>query len=188
MIRDRFTLIKEYVKGKTVLDFGSQAQQPNEKYLLKNRPNLFAQMKGVAEEVVGVDLYGDGKEVIRGDCTSIRLNRKFDVVVMGSIINHIENHQDLIDNAVRHMKPGGHLIITTQNMRSWRAFLKQPIDDPVGTGHVSVHTFETLKNLLNRHDLNVVDYAYYYGDKALYPFPMRLFGTFQQTMAVVAKK
>lgn len=117
----RYALARDYVSGKTVLDIAC-----GEGY----GSNLLAK---TAKRVVGVDIsedaishakmkYGNQKnlEYYMGSCVDIPCSSEtFDVVVSFETIEHIEEHKKMLDEVKRVLKPGGTLIISTPNRKTY---------------------------------------------------------------------
>lgn len=85
----------------------------------------------------------------------------FDVVIAGEIIEHIFDTDFFLEETGRVLKPGGRLLISTPNIASLGRrlllfFGKNPIievspSDPESSGHIRYFTFQTLKQLLEKH-------------------------------------
>ncbi|WP_071518085.1 class I SAM-dependent methyltransferase, partial [Geitlerinema sp. PCC 9228] len=113
----RYALARELVCGKSVLDLGC-----GEGY----GAALLAQ---VAESVVGVDIdrecvtqaaqkYGDGGNVefLVGACDAIPLpGESVDVVTCFETIEHHEQHEEMMREVKRILKPGGKLVVSSPN-------------------------------------------------------------------------
>ena len=112
----------EKVHGRTCLDVGavehdlSYTERPTWKH-----KKLVEQ----ASKVVGVDVLEESVNILnqRGydirlcDATSEEyLEEQFDIVVMGDVIEHVANPIDLIRFGIRHLKPGGEVIVKTPNV------------------------------------------------------------------------
>jgi 2-polyprenyl-3-methyl-5-hydroxy-6-metoxy-1,4-benzoquinol methylase len=52
-----------------------------------------------------------GYNAVAGDACSVDLGQKFEVVVAGEIIEHVENPGALVRNLARHVAPNGKLIL-----------------------------------------------------------------------------
>ena len=108
-------------RGKEVLDIGAIAH--NKEYI-KSPMWKHRRIKRVCSSIVGLDILRDmvewinarGYEFVCADATSnVNLNRKFDVVVMGDLIEHVDNMKGLLDFGKRHLKDGGSILISTPN-------------------------------------------------------------------------
>jgi len=102
LIRDLEYAVKKYAKGK-VLDLGC-GNKPYEEMF-----------KGVAAEYIGCDIVqSDLKKVdIICEVTKIPLlDSSFDTVFSTQVIEHVEDHNALLKEAYRLLKPGGHIIVS----------------------------------------------------------------------------
>ena len=168
MLKYRMEIIDKYIKNKTVLDLGFLGENSNRRFsylhefILKN-----------AKEVYGIDinkerieeLKNEGYNVIYDDVQKLenlaKLNKKFDVIVAGELIEHLENPGLFLDNIKQFLNKEGILIITTPNMFSLRYILRHTIlgqESPywenrsaeVKYGHVIGFSKMLLENLLLR--------------------------------------
>ena len=128
-IRDRFSIIAPYVQpGKSVMDLGCVDSRPakgDAASRIEYKPNLLH--KRIAEMnpgVLGVDvdaegvnvLVGQGYNVVVGDAETMDLlPRRFDTIVAGEIIEHLENPGRFLRNMLRHLNDDGVIIISTPN-------------------------------------------------------------------------
>lgn len=171
MIREN--TIKEIIKDKDVLDVGSTGQT--------NEYNLFNFMKKYAKTIKGIDLTSSkDPDIIHGDMTRYSFKKKFDVIVLGDIIEHTTNQGLLLDNVKKHLKSDGDLIITTPNAKWPTVFLK-----PNPT-HTLWHDIFTLDRILTLHDFKIVEYKYYYGNKKNYNFIKKILAL-RQSLLLICK-
>jgi len=112
---------------------------------------------------------------------NIQLNRKFEVVVAGDVLEHVSNQGLFLDNIAHHLEPDGELILTTPNAK-WLTVLFKP-----NATHTLWHDMYTLQTLLNRHKFHIDEWFYYYGNKKSYPWWQKLFVK-RQSIFVVAHK
>lgn len=111
----------DQIRGKRVLDIGvvehSIEHMQKEQWLHKS-------IVKHSEYCVGVDIVSDlvdvlneqGYNVKNVDATSKEyLGEKFDVVIIGDVIEHVENPVDLMRFAKRHCAEGGKIIVSTPN-------------------------------------------------------------------------
>lgn len=58
---------------------------------------------------------GKGHDVCLGHAGRFTAGRTFDVVIASEVIEHMLEPQSLLENAARHLRPGGVLLLTTPN-------------------------------------------------------------------------
>nr|WP_172632601.1 methyltransferase domain-containing protein [Methanotorris igneus] len=100
-----------------------------------------------------------------------KLNKKFDVIVAGEIIEHLENPGLFLDKVKEFLKEDGILIITTPNMLSLRFIIRHTLfgqespfwknrDDEIRYGHVIGFSKMLLENLLLRKGYKILEIRY----------------------------
>ena len=119
--KDDVSWLLQQVAGKRCLDIGcvehdlSYTDRPSWKH---------KKIVDAASYVVGVDILEEYAKILteRGydiracDATSDEyLGEKFDIVVMGDVIEHVENPVNLLRFAVRHLEDGGKIVAKTPN-------------------------------------------------------------------------
>ena len=88
-----------------------------------------------------------------GECLPLREN-SFDCILISEVIEHLEKPQISIREAVRVLRPGGRLLITTPNYRSFWPLMEWLVDrmnmapKMAGEQHISRFYPSSLKNLL----------------------------------------
>ena len=113
----RLKLISNFVKGNTVLDLGC-SQLPN--------PFLDCFNTTGFDLVINNDIESVYKEQIQGDINFIDeklFNRKFDTIICGELIEHVENPYKVIRSLRNHLNTNGRLIVTTPNVISFPVLL-----------------------------------------------------------------
>lgn len=160
--RDRYAAIRPHVVGRSVLDLGAGSGFRRDDW-------MHALIRADAAETVGVELSSEfvagaaqrGVTLVVGDAESIRLNRTFDVVVAGELIEHLSCFTGLIETARAHLAPGGRFVVTTPNAFALSNFVYR------FGGRAQVHgehtcwfCEDTLAQLLRRHGFVPVDVSY----------------------------
>ncbi len=127
-IRDRFPIIAQHAQpGKSVMDLGCVDSRParhDAAARIEYKANLLH--KRIAElnkDVLGVDidpegvkvLNSQGYNVIVANVETMDLGRRFDTIVAGEIIEHLENPGLFLRNMRKHLKDDGVIIISTPN-------------------------------------------------------------------------
>jgi len=117
----RLQLVRTLCAGKDVLDVGCINHDLQNK---DSKEWLHSSIRTVAKSTLGVDyleheigeLAKLGYRVIAADVTKpIQIDEKFDVIVVGNLIEHLSNFEGLMLNIERLMKPGGCALISTAN-------------------------------------------------------------------------
>ena len=119
--QSRQEIISEFCSGKVVLDIGcvqhDMSNVDSEEWLHKNVIKVAADTLGVdyLEEAVR-ELANRGYKIVQGDVTKpLHIDRTFDVIVVGNLIEHLSNFEGLFDNLSRLLKPEGVILISTAN-------------------------------------------------------------------------
>ena len=153
-MKKREIIIKKYAQGKNVLDIGSVGQS-EQKY------KLWDFLEKYTSTLVGIDMLPSSKQnIIQGNMETYNFNKKFDVIVAGDIIEHVDNQGLLLNNIKRHLKNNGKFILSTQNAKWFLyPFVKH---NPT---HTLVHDPDTLTNILERFGFEIEIFEYYDGNK-----------------------
>lgn len=166
-------IILEYIKNKEVLDLGSTT----------NKGDMFDLIKRLAKNVIGVDLQkSDDPQIIEGNVENINLNKKFDVIIAGDIIEHLDNTGLFLDNMYCHLKDNGLLLITTPNAKSlaYLFFKGNP-------QHTCWYCQHTLRQALERHKFKIekINLCVQKKKNVIYDFLRYLFAN---NLVVICKK
>lgn len=126
---------------------------------------------------------------IYADAENFNLNRKFDVIVAGELIEHLDNPGLFLDCVHRHLREDGSLVITTPNARHLASSIR---DRQCCTGHIQLYTPNILTLLLKRHGFEVVSLQFFWAEPKnlcgkLYENFARFFPQFAFYFGVVAK-
>lgn len=114
-------LIVEKVKSKSVLDIGAIEHGYDN---MHKHNSLFFKIEKSAKRVTGLDIIEkdvelmkkDGYDFICMDATSNEyLGKKFDIVNIGDVIEHVDNPVALLKFAKRHLNKNGEILVTTPN-------------------------------------------------------------------------
>ncbi len=174
----RNQIIKKYIKDKIVLDVGFLGEDKNVEF-----SPLHKFIMKYAKELWGLDIDKErienlkkkGYNVIYDDVQKLdnlsKLNKKFDVIVAGELIEHLENPGLFLDNIKKFLKSNGILIITTPNMLSLRYIIRHTLfglESPhwkdrnceIKYGHVIGFSKILLENLLLRKNYQIIEIRY----------------------------
>ncbi len=173
----RVEAIKHYMAHCNLLDVGSSD--------MDGLGSLNKDIKKAAKSVTSVDIQnGQNFE-------TYKLGRKFDCIVAGDIIEHIDNTGKFLNNCRRHLIDNGRLIITTPNpygiyrvLRhiAFGRYMADETDNPAE--HTQMFTFALLERLLKRHGFDVEEKLYVNHEK----YGKTRIERFRNTLFMVAKK
>jgi len=127
-------LIKTDLKGKEVLDLGCCGGYFSVKFA-----KLGAKVTGVdmSKNALNAAKYYAKKEKVKikfilGDATKIKAKEVFDFILAKDIIEHIPDDAAFLKNLNKYLKPGGKVIITTQNWKCFNYFFEGAIRKLLG--------------------------------------------------------
>ncbi len=124
MKRERIEAILSAVKGPNVLNLGCVGHSlpvgPKQKahwlhFRLGERfPS--ARIVGLDNDAVNVDRMRElGFDAVLGDAHALTFDSCFDTIVVGELIEHLQNPGECLEGCRRALKPGGRIILTTPN-------------------------------------------------------------------------
>jgi 2-polyprenyl-3-methyl-5-hydroxy-6-metoxy-1,4-benzoquinol methylase len=192
--------LSHFVRGKDVLDVGcvdhTSTLEATDTWLHKHI------VRG-ASSVVGLDLLESeaaklrerGYDIRSGDACSVSLDRTFDVVVAGEIIEHVDNPAAFVSNMARHLNDQGRLVITTPHVFFVLHFLESIFSSGErrwNPEHVSWYCPFTLENLLRRSNLEIESCYYFTRSRKLRRllniFHIPCYGFLASSILVIARK
>lgn len=174
----RVELIKERCRGKRVLDLGS-TNYPYTEDAISAGMLLHFDLEKIASELWGVDADRAGIEILErhgskhlvlGDLEALEncpLNDKFDVVLAGEVIEHVNNPGLLLKGIKRFMDNDSELVVTTVNAHCAMRFFHYGARggggkvEPTHPDHVAYYSYSTLRLLLERHGFEVKHFYFY---------------------------
>lgn len=161
------------VKGKSVLHAGP-TDFPMTEGKAQNGTLLHLHMQGLCKDLVGVDLSASSIEWLRsnysvddiifGNIEELDLifpTKKFDVIVAGDVIEHINNVGGFYEAARKVLAPGGIIVVTVPNAFSIKKLLgvllfKQERNHP---DHLYYFTPLTFEQIAYRFGFNILEMA-----------------------------
>jgi 2-polyprenyl-3-methyl-5-hydroxy-6-metoxy-1,4-benzoquinol methylase len=160
--------LAERVRGARVLDLGCVQHDISAVY---SDTWLHQHLVQAARSVVGVDLLADhvsamrarGYVAVTADVCHLDLGERFDVVVAGELIEHLDDPGSMLTRARAHLEPGGRLLVTTPNVYFAYHVLEAWFCEPSrrwNPEHVAWYEPFTLTNLLERHGFRVRTVTY----------------------------
>ena len=200
-VSHRIDVISNLVKDKEVLDLGvvdaRVARGNAEERFYRSCKILFCQLAEISPDIVGLDLDEGGVEALKkrgynavcGDVHVVDLNKKFDTIIAGEIIEHLDNPGQFLCNMFRHLKPGGRLVVSTPNPfyakqrgKIWRRGLPQVHEE-----HTCWFDPITLNHLLNRSGFTTLE-SYWINPSGQFfkTWPRKLRGYFSHSFMMVA--
>lgn len=191
MKNSRSKAIESYVSGKTVLDLGvvqhSAEKEATPTWLHKYIADTASECIGVDIEQEGINSLSKlGYNVICADVQTLNLEKRFDVVVAGELIEHLHNFEGFLLSVRKHLNDSGRLILTTPNS----LFIGYVLD--AVRGRLEIHNQHTcwfdevtIQQLLRRFGFDVESTIYLGSRRWLnLPIPKR---TTASTLMIVAK-
>jgi SAM-dependent methyltransferase len=171
--------ILELCKGKKVLDVGCVGQDidPNDKnWLHGNIKQVASSLKGCDINVVGIDsLKKQGWDIVQPD-ELLDLNQQYDVIVMGDVIEHVNDPGSFLSFYAQFLSPNGILIVCTPNAYGVRyhlqvLFFGKPSTNPEHT--LFLDPFVMLE-MVSRIKLEFHDFYWLYEYTKPFSFPQRI--------------
>ena len=129
-VLDLMSFAKGFVEGKDVLDIGVVEHDISH---LSSKDWKHAKFKEWSRSILGVDILKNEVEVLKSmgfnvvvaDATSgIDLGQRFDRVIIGDVIEHVNNPVDLLKFAKRHLRERGEVLVSTPNPFWWHHILR----------------------------------------------------------------
>jgi 2-polyprenyl-3-methyl-5-hydroxy-6-metoxy-1,4-benzoquinol methylase len=120
LLPDRLQYFCELVQGKDILDVGVVAHTQN---AVNSTEWLHRHLSRAARSCLGVDILEQevaylkslGFNVLCEDITQNSLNQKFDVIVCGEILEHLNSPGNLLANVSSMLRPNGRVVISVPN-------------------------------------------------------------------------
>ena len=158
-ISDPFVIIDNYARGKKVLNVGSAGGV--EVYLPDNKKIwLHERLSKVASSLIGTDIdthsiaYADkhGYPMLNENCETMNLSKKFDLIVMSDVIEHVNAPVTAVNNLLQHLAEGGKLLITTPNATAGATCIRSMTRKKINVlnDHVAVYYPEHFQVICDR--------------------------------------
>ncbi len=174
----RVDLIRRECAGKRVLHLGC-TNFPYTEDSIKHDMLLHADLARNSETLYGIDSDATGIALLKNagfeniyqgdleDLDRVDLDEKFDVIVAGEMIEHLNNPGLFLNGIKRFMHADSRLILTTINAYCGMRFVmygfrgKRGRIEFVHPDHVAYYSYSTLKVLLERHAMHVDRFLFY---------------------------
>ncbi|GAA0277806.1 hypothetical protein GCM10009127_18330 [Alteraurantiacibacter aestuarii] len=166
--------------GRDVLDLGCVNHYVEDE---QTRFWLHKALREVAGDLVGLDYLQDavdtlskqGYNVVQGNAENFDLGRKFDVIVAGDIVEHLNNQDGFLKSCLRNLKDDGIIVISTPNPWFWKHFVLALLhtEVPNNEEHSGWFCPRTYRQLAARYGLELgeIEFASRYWKDRIWPFP-----------------
>lgn len=158
----KIRFFSEIVKGKNVLDIGV-VQHDLEKVNMMTW--LHRAIFLSADNVLGMDidqqgvifLNDKGYDVIYADAQAFDLDRTFDVITAGDLIEHLDNPGGFLESVKKHLGKEGVLVISTPNPFWWKTWIHVLVKGNASPHpeHTCWYCEKTIQQLLMRHGYRI---------------------------------
>lgn len=171
---DRIDFLREAVRGRRAIHLGfadarcTSFQASHDAWLHETLAGAAADLVGLDIDAEGVDAAGRaGYEAYCVDCRDPAAVRALgvapaDVVVIGELIEHLDDAGSMLEAVKPLVAPGGRIVITTPNghglFNVCAALAGRELNHP---DHVTLYSWYTLSNLLDRHGWRTDETAVY---------------------------
>lgn len=166
--RSRYDHVFEVVRGKNVLDIGCCGSHILEQDLNHHPHTIIAER---SSGCLGLDIYENGIKymrdfglnVLKGDAEDFELTDKsFEVIVLGDIIEHVNNPGRVFECCYEHLKEDGILVLNTPNVFNISNFFSMFRRGAYQANADHVYWFDPglLSLLLSRHNFDVQEVSY----------------------------
>jgi hypothetical protein len=166
VIKSREQFLQDYVKGKTVLHGGCADSSMLEESKAARR-FLHDILGETAGKLVGVDVDQEGiermqqlgyKDVYFADMETWDYPEKFDVIVLGEIIEHIDNCGDFLRSVRKFCGPQTQVIFTTPNNYYFLFWLYTLAGwESINPDHNYLFSFNSIRILLSKFGFGIRD-------------------------------
>lgn len=167
LYRDKIDWIVPKTKGKKVLDLGCVRHNIEE---TRKSEWLHGLIVGVASDVLGVDylvdevkaLQNSGYKVACANVETMDLPGKYEVVVAGDLIEHLNNFGLFLERVKHHLADDGIFVLTTPNPVNLMRFVRVLASGKPGANpeHTCWFTEKVLLQLADRYDLTAREIVY----------------------------
>lgn len=174
----RVEYLKEACRGKSVLHLGC-TNWPYTDIVLREGTLLHLQLADIASELYGFDADQEGLDVLaargvknlyRADLErleDVELDRQFDVIIAGEMIEHLSNPGLFLRGIKRFMRADTALVITTINAYSGMRMFQYGVRgrggsaEPVHPDHVAYYSYSTIHHILERENIKAKRFLFY---------------------------
>ena len=102
-----------------------------------------------------------GYDIIFGNAENFALEKKFDAIVAGDLIEHLNNYGNFLECCVKHMHSKSKLLITSANPWHWHKIIRASYGEvPINFEHTCWMTPNCLGQLGERYGLTLLNVEY----------------------------
>jgi len=148
ILNQRYKYILPLVKGKNVLNIGATHGDIHEK------------IKEMSKSCLSIDIEPNFERgIIKGDAETFKTGIKFDIIIAGELIEHLNNPGLFLECCQHNLKKEGLLILSTPNPYSASNLFNYLFKgkERYCEGHTCFFTKTTLDCLLLRHNFAIID-------------------------------
>lgn len=167
LLFDRVVYLCNLVAGKSVLDVGIVEHT---RAAIESPQWLHGHLKRVAASCVGVDVIESevmylserGYNVVLADITRAPLGQKFDLIIAGEVLEHLDAPGMFMQNCAAMLDTGGRLVITVPNPWYVNAIVKNCFQSSIfvdSADHVAWYDASTLLELGQRHGFELEQFT-----------------------------
>lgn len=160
--------IAESCRGKKVLDLGIVDHDVRYE---KKSGWLHGDLKKVAGEITGIDidkkavniLKQKGYDVKQGNAEKLNLKKKFEIIVAGDLIEHLDNPGNFLKSVKKHMNENSEFILTTPNCLSLSNWIEVSLFDKIkyiNPYHTHWHDANTIKKVLENNGFELIELSF----------------------------
>lgn len=204
-IVQRLDLIEKLCKGRSVLHLGC-TNWPYTQEAIDDGSLLHFRLAESASELYGFDFDEEGIEVLREAGTkdlyladleslgSVDLDRRFDVIVAGEMIEHLTNPGLFLRGIKRFMDANTRLVITTVNAYCGMRFVQYAlrgrggVAEPVHPDHVAYYSYRTLRLAVEKEGFQVEDFYFYDLGREHRPHNRKVYNLVNDVMVTISKQ
>ena len=108
-------------------------------------------------------LQTEGYQVVCADATDFNLNRQFDIIVAGELMEHLTNPGGFLTCARQHLRAEGKLVLTMPNAICLNYFIQNIFKghELDNLDHCCLYSETTLRCLLKRYGFQIEQVVYY---------------------------
>ncbi|QQS41971.1 MAG: class I SAM-dependent methyltransferase [Acidobacteriota bacterium] len=201
----RLDLIERLCEGRSVLHLGC-TNWPYTKEAIDDGSLLHFRLAEAASELYGFDFDEEGLETLRNAgvldlyradleaLDEVDLDRRFDVIVAGEMIEHLTNPGLFLRGIKRFMDRDSRLVITTVNAYCGMRFVQYAlrgrggVAEPVHPDHVAYYSYRTLRLAVEKEGFEVDDFYFYDLGREHRPHNRKVYNLVNDVLVAISKQ